>query len=357
MKNKYIRFNRLILVILIMLLNYNTPSADPYDDFENSEEEITTITDPDREKLISDAKIKLEISKLTQTALAHIKAKEWKNAEAVTKQILDLSEVSVDYFYLKGNLHYCYGEYQTAISHLNTALKFNPSHDPSYFLMGMIYVKRNEWDKSISYFEKATQHGSYNPYYRMNLAIAYFQADNYDKAIFEAKKTLELKENYTFAKILLVKSLIKTSKKDAWAYLQNLMEKKPDAPNVYSLYIQLLFEYKNNYSEVIKELGKKSSLSVNEKRYLAISYYRIHDLPKAIVLLRQIMNAERDLEEDQTLYLKILLQQNKDSEAEKYLVSLIRINPIKKKQYNDLYQNLIEKRDMATGLYQPIIVR
>jgi tetratricopeptide (TPR) repeat protein len=96
----------------------------------------SAITDPDREKLISDAKVKLEISKLTQTALTHIKAKEWKNAEAVTKQILELSEVSVDYFYLKGNLHYCYGEYQVAIGHLNTALKFNPGHDPSYFSNG-----------------------------------------------------------------------------------------------------------------------------------------------------------------------------------------------------------------------------
>lgn len=111
-----------------------------------------------------------------------------ENAESVTKQILDLSEVSVDYYYLKGNLHYCYGEYQTAIAHLSTALKFNPNHDPSHFLMGMIHVKRNEWDKSISSFEKATQHGSYNPYYRMNLAISHFQVENYDKSIAEAKR-------------------------------------------------------------------------------------------------------------------------------------------------------------------------
>ena len=229
------------LFLVFTLLFYSRLLSDPYDDFENTEVDTSSITDPDREKLISDAKVKLEISKLTQTALTHIRAKEWKSAEAITKQILDLSEVSVDYFYLKGNLHYCYGEFQTSIGHLNTALKFNVSHDPSYFLMGMIYAKRNEWEKSISYFEQATQYGSYNPYYRMNLAVAYYQVDNFDKSAIEAKRTLELKENYTFAKILLIKSLIRTNKKEAWFYVQSLMEKKTDSVNVYPLYIQLLF--------------------------------------------------------------------------------------------------------------------
>jgi Flp pilus assembly protein TadD len=348
------QFNFLFLFLFLFVINVY---ADPYDDFENTEEDNSAITDPDREKLISDAKVKLEISKLTQTALTHIKAKEWKNAEAVTKQILELSEVSVDYFYLNGNLHYCYGEYQTAIGHLNTALKFNSSHDPSYFLMGMIYGKRNEWDKSISHFEKANQFGSYNPYYRMNLAIAYFQVDNFEKAIIEAKRTLELKENYTFAKILLIKSLLKTNKKEAWAYVQNLMEKKSDSPNVYSLYIQLLYEFKNNYAEIIKELGKKTNISIQEKRYLAYSYYRENDLAKSANLFKQILNSERDLEEDQNTYLKILLLQNKDADAEKFLISIIKYNPNRKKHYNDLFQNLTDKRDMARGLYQPIIVR
>jgi tetratricopeptide (TPR) repeat protein len=346
-----------IIYLLLLLFCLNSLVADPYDDFENSEDDKSAITDPDREKLISDAKVKLEISKLTQTALTHIKAKEWKNAEAVTKQILELSEVSVDYFYLKGNLHYCYGEYQVAIGHLNTALKFNPGHDPSYFLMGMIYGKRNEWERAVYFFEKANQYGSYNPYYRMNLAIAYYQVDNYDKAIAEAKRTLELKENYTFAKILLIKSLIKTNKKDAWFYIQGLMEKNSDKPAVYSLYIQLLYEYKSNYAEIIKELGKKTNLGMNEKRYLAYSYFRENDLPKAVNFFRQVLNSDRDLEEDQIAYMKILILQNKDADAERYLIGVIKSNPARKKHLNDIFQNLLDKRDMAKGLYQPIIVR
>lgn len=343
--------------LFILIFTSLSVFSDPYDDFENQETDTSSITDPEREKLISDAKVKLEISKLTQTALTHIRAKEWKSAEAVTKQILDLSDVSVDYFYLKGNLHYCYGEFQTAIGHLNTALKLNASHDPSYFLMGMIYAKRNDWEKSVSFFEQATQYGSYNPYYRMNLAVSYFQIDNFEKSATEAKRTLELKENYTFAKILLIKSLMKTNKKDAWFYVQSLMEKKADTTIIYPLYIQLLFEFKNNYTEIIKELGKKANLSYAEKRYLAYSYFRENDLAKSLNFFKQIISSEKDLEEDQHTYLRILVLQNKDLEAERYASSLIKSNPSRKKFYNDLLQNLIDKREMAKGLYQPIIVR
>lgn len=344
-----------IYPFLFLLLSISV-FADPYDEFEN-EDDKTVTADPDREKMISDAKVRLEISKLTHTALGHIKAKEWKSAESVTKQIFELSEVSVDYYYLKGNLSYCYGEYYTALGFLNTAVKYNPNHEPSHFLMGMIHAKRNEWDKAIYSFDKATQFGSYNPYYRMNLAIAYYQADNYDKAAAEAKKTLELKENYTFAKILLIKSLMKFNKKEAWYYTQGLMEKNSDKPNVYSLYIQLLFEYKNNYPEVIKELGKKNNLTLSEKRYLAHSYFRENDLPKSLNLFKQIIGTDRDTDEDQVTYMKILLQQTKDIEAEKYLISLIRTNPARKKHYLEVYQGLLDKRDMGKGLYLPIIVR
>ena len=85
-----------------------TISLTPYDDFENSDDDKSAIEDPDREKLISDAKVKLEFPKLTHITRSY-KTKEYKMPEAVTKQILELSDVSVDYFYLKGNLHYCYG--------------------------------------------------------------------------------------------------------------------------------------------------------------------------------------------------------------------------------------------------------
>ena len=55
--------------------------------------------------------------------------------------------------------------------------------------------------------------------------------------------------------------------------------------------------------------------------------------------------------------MKILIQQNKDADAERYLIGIIKSNPARKKHFNDIFQNLIDKREMAKGLYQPIIMR
>ena len=74
---------KLFLFVLLVTFSFFSISSDPYDDFENSDDDKSAIEDPDREKLISDAKVKLEISKLTHIALGHIKEKEYKNAEAV----------------------------------------------------------------------------------------------------------------------------------------------------------------------------------------------------------------------------------------------------------------------------------
>ena len=90
---------------------------------------------------------------------------------------------------------------------------------------------------------------------------------------------------------------------------------------------------------------------MSEKRYLAYSYYRENDLNKSINLFRQILNSERDLEEDQVTYMKILIQQNKDADAGALFNCYNKIQPSKKKHFNDIFQNLIDKREMAKGLY------
>jgi len=103
--------------------------------------------------------------------------------------------------------------------------------------------------------------------------------------------------------------------------------------------------------------GKKNNLSLNEKRYLAHSYFRENDLNRSLNLFKQIIASERETEDDQVIYMKILLQQGKDAEAERYLISMIRSNPSRKKHFTDIYQGLLDKRDMVKGMYLPIIVR
>jgi tetratricopeptide (TPR) repeat protein len=312
---------------------------------------------PDREKLISDAKVKIEITKLSAEASSLIKAKKWKEPELVVKQINDLSDVSVDYHYLKGSLHYSYGEFPMALQFLNSAIKLNNTHDPSYFLIGMVFAKKNDWEKAIPFFEKANQHGSFNPYYRINLAVAYFQNDQFEKAATESKATLELKENFTNARILYLKSAMKFNKKDAWFYLQDLIERKQDISPFYNYYIQTLFEYKKNYSEVIKELSKKNSLTLEEKKFLAFSYFKDNEPSKSYNLYKQFIGTDRDSEDDLQSFMKVLIHLGKDPEAEKILSQILKTNFERRRFHIEFYTNLLQKRDALKFLYTPIIMR
>jgi tetratricopeptide (TPR) repeat protein len=338
---------KFLIMILFPIFLYSA-------DIDDETEETFT---PDKEKLISDAKVKIEITRLANEANANIKAKKYKEAESILKQIKELSDVSIDYHYLKAVLHYSLGELNHSLHFLYAGIKLNNSHDPSYFLMGMIYGKKNDWEKAVPFFEKANQHGSYNPYYRMNLAVAYYQIDNFEKAALEAKNTFELKENYSSAKILYIRSLVKTNKKEAYNYLLSLIEKKIDITPFYSSYIQLLFEYKRNYAEIIKELAKKQTLSLDEKKYLAYSYFKDGEIQKSYSMYKQFIGSERDTEEDLMNYLRVLVASNKESEADKILSELKKSNFEIRKYYNDFYISLIQKKEILKLLYQPVIMR
>lgn len=336
---------KFIILIFFICLNFYSEDIE--------EEEFK----PDKEKLIQDTKTKIEISRLSQIASNQIREKKYKDAENTVKQIFELSEVSVDYYYLKACIHYSNSEFQPALQFLGQALKLNNSHDPSYFLVGMIYAKKNDWEKALPYLEKANKEGAYNPFYRINLSIAHFQLEQFDQAAKVAKATLELKENYLNARIIYLKSLIKFSKKDAWLGIQELISSKQDLTPFYSIYIQLLFEYKKNYSEIIKELSKKSNLIAEEKKYLAYSYFRDGEANKSYQIYKSIINLEKDSEEDLQNYLRLLTFLNKDSEVEKVHIALLKDDFDRRKFYQDFVMNQIQKREILKYLYTPIIMR
>lgn len=337
---------KIIFLFLFIISNSYAEELEPDEEFK-----------PDKEKLIQDTKTKIEISRLSQIASTQIREKKLKEAESTVNQILELSDISVDYYYLKGCIFYTNSDFSQALQFLGQAIKLNNSHDPSYFLVGMIYTKKNDWEKAIPFLEKANQFGAYNPFYRINLSISYFQMEQFDQAAKVAKATLELKENYLNARIIYLRSLLKFSKKDAWLQIQDLIEKKQDLTPFYSSYIQLLFEYKKNYSEIIKELGKRSNLSSEEKKYLAFSYFKDGDPNKAYQIYRSNLNLEKDLEVDLQNYFRILIFLNKDSEADKVHIALLKDDFDKRKYYQDFLNSQIQKREVLKYLYTPIIMR
>ncbi|MDX1959184.1 MAG: tetratricopeptide repeat protein [Leptospiraceae bacterium] len=296
---------------------------------------------------------KLEISRLVHSAQGLLRAKRYKEVEEIAKQIQAKSSNSPEPFYLRGAKSFYSQDLNQAKSELESAIKIKPEHDPSLFLLGMVYVKKNNWQRAGTYFEKACNNADFNPFYRYYLAVSLYINENFERAQEEAAKTLKLKENFFKAKLIQIRSLAKLDKNAEALFLaREMVNKNQELNSVISLYGELLAK-EGNYLEVIKLLSKKASLTESEKRSLARSYLHEGESTKALNLFRQFVSPEKDSEEDSFGYMECLILEGKEQEAERYLSSIIKIFPDLKKPYHRELKRIIEKRNLSKDLHTP----
>jgi thioredoxin-like negative regulator of GroEL len=314
---------------------------------------IAEDIDSENESLIINPQTKLEISKLVHEAQGLLRAKRWKEAESIAKQIQQKSPSSVESYYIRGSIYFYNNDFTKSKAELDSGLKFNATHDPSLFLIGMIFAKKNNWEKAQIYFEKTCNAADYNPFYRYNLAVSYFVNGNYEKSKDESIKTITLKENFFKARLLQIRSLLKLEKKqDALWIAKEMVEKNQEINEATQLYSELLLK-EGNYQEVIKLLSVKKTYTLSEKKSLAFAYLKEGETNKALQLFKQFVSPEKDSEEDAMGYIECLIFSSREEEAEKYLQSLIKISPELKKSYITTFNRLKEKKSLSNDLYQP----
>ncbi len=299
-------------------------------------------------------KIKIEIAKLSQEGQSFLKLKNLKEVTIISQKIKTLSESNSESYYLSGAVSYINGENTKSIKELEYALKYNPNHDLSLFLIGLNFIKLNKFELASQFFERACKEAAYNPYYRFNLSISYYILGKYEKAKQEAETTIKLKENFYKAKIILANSLYKLNKKsESFQLSKEMYDKKIELEDISQLYIKLLFEESKNYEMIIQILARKSKLSIDEKKILAYSFMEEGEYIKAIQFFKMIIDSGIDTEEDNLNYLKSLIMIGKSDEAEKLFMQLNRKNFPDKKIYVDTFFNTLEKKSILKLLYQP----
>lgn len=303
------------------------------------------------------AKIKIDILKYTQEGQLLLKQGKSKEVPAIAQKIKSLSETSPESYYLSGSYKYINNEYKSAISDLEIGLKANPNHDPSIFLMGLIYVKMNKYELALLFFERACKEAPYNPFYRLNTALLSYINGNYTKAKIEAEQAIKLKENYTKAKFILAFSLYKIGKKtESFALTRELYEKKVELDDIQLLYLKLLLEESKNYDEIIQILARKNKLNIEEKRLLGHAFMEEGLYLKSIQFFRMVIDSGLDTEEDNLGYLRSLIMIGKSEEAEKLFIELNKKNFKDKKVYIETYYNTFEMKSFLKHLYQPFPV-
>jgi len=81
------------------------------------------------------------------------------------------------------------------------ALNINPGNIDAYNLLGLIALRQNYFDKSINYFEKANEiiqknNKPYTEYILNNLGYAYYNNQEYEKALEVFEKSFKIRENW-----------------------------------------------------------------------------------------------------------------------------------------------------------------
>ncbi|TGL63739.1 hypothetical protein EHQ64_04735 [Leptospira sarikeiensis] len=229
-------------------------------------------------------------------------------AQANIERLKKIDPDSLEYHYLTGAYLYVSGRYPQSKKALLKAVEINPGHDPSYYLLGMIFVRRSKWESSVPYFQKAVELANYNPFYRLNMAIAYFETGQYLKAKAEAEKGIELKPNYRNAKIILLKvNFLLGNKADALAQCKEFAKEGFIHREFAHIYARLAMDIDKNFRKAIKLYNQFPDLSFNERRYLAHAYFHTSNYRASANTYSVIAGSKILTEEDKINYLRSLV--------------------------------------------------
>ncbi|TGL80154.1 tetratricopeptide repeat protein [Leptospira yasudae] len=282
------------------------------------------------------ARRRVQIAALNTETVNLIRANNLARAIINIDKIKKLDENTVEYHYLKGSYLYAQGRYPQAKTSLLKAIQIHPGHDPSYYQLGMIFVQRNKWARSLEYFQKAVELSNYNPFYRINLALAYFETGNYLRAKAEAERAIELKPNFRAAKLLLLKSnFLLGNKADAYAQCVDFVKEGFISREYMLIHARLVMDIHQNYRKAIKIYNQYGELPFQEKRFLAHAYYNTANYRAAAATYQQVIQFRIAEEEDKIEYIRSLSFIKDYRRLESFVTAWLQEEPDKRRKVQE----------------------
>ncbi|EMK24429.1 tetratricopeptide repeat protein [Leptospira kirschneri] len=306
--------------------------------FANEEDESFPESNQDQVPLnpTDAARRKIQITALNTETVNLIRANNLSKASINIDKIKKLDENSVEYHYLKGSYLYAQGRYPQSKNFLLKAIQIHSSHDPSYYLLGMIFVQRNKWAKSLEYFQKAVELSNYNPFYRINLALAYFETGNFLRAKAEAERAIELKPNFRAAKLLLLKSnFLLGNKADAYSQCVDFVKEGFISKEYMLIHARLVMDIHQNYRKAIKIYSQYGELPLHEKRFLAQAYYNTGNYRAAAAAYQSVIQLKIVEEEDKIQYIRSLSFIKDYKRLESFVAFWLQEEPDKRKKIQE----------------------
>ena len=122
-------------------------------------------------------------------------ANNFSKAELIFLNLKDAGYENPDLFLYLANIYIHNGSDETALIILKRALEITPDNSIIYFNIGTIYFKRNEYEKSKSYYLLGINYDRDNAFAYSNLAGCYEEIFDYKNAVENYKKAFFLNTN------------------------------------------------------------------------------------------------------------------------------------------------------------------
>ncbi|KAI9346891.1 protein import receptor [Obelidium mucronatum] len=215
---------------------------------------------------------------LLHKAYESILAKDWERAIELVGDALqaEMSSDKIRAFALNtlGTFSFLKGDIPTAMQHLDTSLRLDPTNMNTLIKRASIFMERQDLDSAVREYEKAESVSSTNPDLYYHRGQVRFLTGDVSAAILDYQKSLELDNDFVYAHIQLAVAQYKsgeigTSEK---TFLKAL-KKFSEVPEVYNYYGEVLldmgrFEDAERYFDKAIEMDGSSPLPFINKSIL-----------------------------------------------------------------------------------------
>jgi tetratricopeptide (TPR) repeat protein len=230
-------------------------------------------------------------------------------ASTQKKTVAD-KEKDAQYQYEKAVVALRYDLPDQAIEYLQQAIALNPSHDQSYNLLGLAYIKTKNYAEAAAAYQKYLELKPDVSDVHCNLGLVYEELGEKDKAEAEYKKAMAIDGNpnasFNLAKLYYGQNNLE----QALEYARASIKKKSDLAAAHNLEGVILNQM-GRYGEALGSFEKALGLAPNDINLsvnLGIAYINNKQFGKAREILEKALPAIQDqtLKDKVTEYLKLI---------------------------------------------------
>ncbi|MCK9417924.1 MAG: PEP-CTERM system TPR-repeat protein PrsT [Nitrospirae bacterium] len=270
-----------------------------------------------------------DIEALYRKGLLFIESNDFDNALAISKDIIKQSPDWPEGHRLQGFALFFKKQYSDAIAPLQKALLQQPNAG-TYYILGLTHYYRNEFEQAINQFQKALDLQPAFTRARVHLALLLLNKKMADEAIKEAKKVLAQDDENALAHNIVGSAyLLKGNNAEGLAELNRALELDPSLADVH-IKKGLVAMKRGKSQEAESELAAAVRLKpeARDTRHLLALYYLNHNEPvKAVEVLKKGIQGGPSDAVSYYLMAEAYLRQNNVKEATAFFVKAKEVDP------------------------------